>query len=188
MQGPQRLKPRLSLLRMARLNVVPFPDLFVTSATRVSAASTGGVTASTTRRAVRTTAIAATAAAIARRPTIAAVTIRRPWLHDGLPHVELRTRIASPIAAGSRPTRITRARRGPVPVASALAAARGSRAVLTAPGGLATSRRWRKGLPLAPVRLAMRGCLRRRTSTWFARIRSRHSGRRRPARFRSTRL
>jgi len=173
----------------------------------MAAASTGGMTASSTRCAVRTSAIAATAAAVAWRPTIAAVTIRGPRLHDGLPHVELRTRITSAVAAGSRPMRITRTRRGSVPVASALPAARGRRAALAAPGGVATVRWWREGLPLAPVGLAVRGRLRRRlrtlsrsiirvpagrgcTGTRFAGIRARRSRRRRSSRlrFRSTRL
>src|ERR1039458_7451738 len=103
------------------------------------------------------------AAAVARRTvraTVAAPTVAtgRPWLHDGLPHVELRTRItAALVIACTGSARVACTRRRVVPVAPALAPARSHSATPTATRRFGTVRRWRKRLPLAAIRSATGG-------------------------------
>ena len=66
----------------------------VTSAARMTASTRRMTGTSGAGRAVRSAAAIAAAmtTAVARRTVVAAVTTGRPWLDDGLPHVELWTR------------------------------------------------------------------------------------------------
>lgn len=76
-------------------------DLVMASAAGMAGTSARGVTATArTGCAVRTAStITAAAAAVTRSAVIATVAAGRPWLHNGLPHVELRTRRAAALIA-----------------------------------------------------------------------------------------
>lgn len=129
-----------------------------------------GMAAAVTGSTVRTATIAPSAAAIARRAvdataiaavaaisTVASSTVasRRSRLRDGLPHVQLWTRITTTaaVAAGAGTSRVAGAGSCAIRVTTALAPARIRRAVTAATLGLTVARR-RERLPTAAVRFA----------------------------------
>jgi hypothetical protein len=132
-------------------------DLVVASAAGMAA--TRGMTGpSGAGRAVRrAAAIAAPAAAVARSAVVAAVSARRTRLHDGLPHVELRTRTSTAIViACTGFAGVAGTRRGPIPIAATAVVPQSVSRARGATRGVAALRGWSERLPLAAVQVAAR--------------------------------
>jgi hypothetical protein len=136
-------------------------DLVVASAAGMTAS--GGMTgASGAGRAVRCAAtVAGAAAAVTGSGAVATVSARRTRLHDGLPHVELGTRIAAALiithtVACTSFAGVAGTGRGAIPIAATVSP-QSICGTCGATRGFAAARRWRERLPLAAVRVAAGG-------------------------------
>src|SRR5208282_1193032 len=136
--------------------------ILMVASTAGMAASRGMTGPSGAGRAMRRAAtIAGVAATGAGSAVVAAVSARSTRLHDGLPHVELRTRSGAAViithtVACTGPAGVVGTRPGPIPIAAAVIPQSISRA-RGATCGVAALRRWRKRLPLAAIWLAAGG-------------------------------